>query len=137
MLQIENEFGSFNRHDPEYLQFLADLYPEHGISELLFTSDGYYALDNGTLPHILATVNFQSSYNKSFTKLLEFQPDRPLMTAEFWAGLHFILHMHQYPLVNKGFGIQIAVLDTFDLWTELSTNKGFSLQNIFIWILRV
>ncbi len=89
MLQIENEFGSFNRHDPEYLQFLADLYPEHGISELLFTSDGYYALDNGTLPHILATVNFQSSYNKSFTKLLEFQPDRPLMTAEFWAGSNF------------------------------------------------
>lgn len=47
--QVENEFGSYG-HDPEYLNFLKDMYLKYGIEELLFTSDGHDSLNNGSIP---------------------------------------------------------------------------------------
>ncbi len=75
---------SYDRH---YLQYLVDLNTQNDITELPFTSDGHEVLEYGTLPEVLATVNFQYNYDESFTRLQEFQPDRPLMVAEFWAGI--------------------------------------------------
>ena len=85
--QVENEFGSSKTSpDHKYLKFLASLFLSHEIHELLFTSDGFKQLPNGTLPGVLATVNFNKDPAERLEKLRLFQPDKPLMVAEFWPG---------------------------------------------------
>ena len=86
-LQIENEYGSYG-NDAAYLHYLEDAYQARGIDVLLFTSDGPDAdmLQYGTLPHILKTVNFGSNAKNAFPTLRKFQPNAPLMCAEFWNG---------------------------------------------------
>ena len=86
-VQVENEYGSFG-NDKTYLQHLQDGLRQRGIDVLLFTSDGPSdeMLQYGTLPHTLKTVNFGSRATEGFEKLREYQPDGPLMCAEFWNG---------------------------------------------------
>ncbi|ELT91801.1 hypothetical protein CAPTEDRAFT_23316, partial [Capitella teleta] len=84
--QVENEFGSKGVHDPEYLQFLVTQYSSWNLNELLFTSDGKKYLSNGTLPDVLATINLNDHAKEDLEELKEFQPERPLMVTEFWAG---------------------------------------------------
>jgi len=101
--QVENEFGSFKTSpDPTYLRFLVNLFRSHDINELLFTSDGAKQLPNGTLPEILATVNFNKEPAVRLQKLHLFQPGKPLMVAEFWAGWfdHWGEHHHTMPVVQ-------------------------------------
>ena len=43
-------------------------------------------LQGGTLPDIYKTVNFGSRPEEAFSKLLEYQKDKPFMCAEFWNG---------------------------------------------------
>jgi len=85
--QVENEFGSSTTSpDTTYLRFLVNLFRSHDINELLFTSDGAYKLPNGTLPDVLATVNFNKEPDERLQKLQLFQPGKPLMVTEFWPG---------------------------------------------------
>lgn len=85
--QVENEFGSSEMSpDRTYLRFLVNLFRLHDINELLFTSDGAKQLPNGTLPELLATVNFNKEAAERVEKLRLFQPSKPLMVAEFWPG---------------------------------------------------
>ena len=86
-LQIENEYGSYG-NDTTYLRYIEDAYRARGIDVLLFTSDGPEddMLQYGTLPHILKTVNFGSKAKTAFSTLCQFQPNAPLMCAEFWNG---------------------------------------------------
>ncbi|MGL4343708.1 MAG: glycoside hydrolase family 35 protein [Cellulosilyticaceae bacterium] len=86
-VQVENEYGSYG-DDKRYLQHMQDLLVHHGIDVPLFTSDGGtdFMLTGGTLPNVFKTVNFGSGPNENFDKLLEFQPDEPLMCMEFWDG---------------------------------------------------
>lgn len=86
-LQIENEYGSYG-NDYGYLSFLEKAICDRGIDVPLFTSDGPTdaMLQGGTLPHILKTANFGSRGPEGFKKLREYQPDGPLMCAEFWNG---------------------------------------------------
>jgi len=85
--QVENEFGSSKTSpDQTYLRFLVNLFRSHEINELLFTSDGAKQLPNGTLPEVLATVNFNKEPAERLKKLRLFQPGKPLMVTEFWPG---------------------------------------------------
>jgi len=85
--QVENEFGSSTTSpDTTYLRFLVNLFRSHDINELLFTSDGAKQLPNGTLPDVLATVNFNKEPDERLRKLQLFQPGKPLMVTEFWPG---------------------------------------------------
>jgi beta-galactosidase len=86
-MQIENEYGSYG-NDKAYLTHLKEGMIDRGIDVLLFTSDGPEddMLQGGTLPGVLATVNFGSRANEAFAKLLEYQPEGPLMCMEFWNG---------------------------------------------------
>lgn len=43
-------------------------------------------LQGGTLPDVYKAVNFGSRPEEAFSKLLEYQKDKPLMCAEFWNG---------------------------------------------------
>lgn len=86
-VQVENEYGSYG-NDKRYLQYLKDGLIKRGVDVLLFTSDGPtdLMLEGGTLPGVLKTANFGSKPEEAFKKLLEHQPDSPLMCMEFWNG---------------------------------------------------
>lgn len=98
-LQIENEFGSYG-HDRSYMLFLKSLYEKHGLNELYFTSDGEDHLDEGSIPGILATVNFKKDPLMPMEALKTFQPNKPLMVAEFWPGWfdHWDEDHHRMPV---------------------------------------
>ncbi|OXM85841.1 glycoside hydrolase family 35 protein [Paenibacillus rigui] len=86
-MQVENEYGSYG-NDKRYLEHLRQGMVDRGIDVLLFTSDGPTdeMLQGGTLPGVLATVNFGSKVEESFAKFREYRPDEPLMCMEFWNG---------------------------------------------------
>lgn len=85
--QVENEYGSFG-NDAEYLTYVKEGLKARGIDVLFFTSDGPTngMLQGGTLPEVFKTVNFGSNPKEAFAKLLEYQPDQPLVCMEYWNG---------------------------------------------------
>lgn len=87
LVQDENEYGSYG-DDSEYLCVLADMLRQNGIDVPLFTSDGaeYQMMTGGTLPEILKTANFGSRPAGNFEFLRKYQPEGPLMCAEYWNG---------------------------------------------------
>lgn len=89
--QVENEYGSFGDTDlsPDYMAYLKTLMVNEGISELLFTSDGVFQMEQKyfpELPGVLKTANFQRNETVNLNRLKKLQPDKPLMVAEFWPG---------------------------------------------------
>lgn len=86
-MQVENEYGSFGT-DKKYLQFVEMGLRQRGIDVPLFTSDGWTdgALQGGTLPHLLKTINFGKNAADAFLKLRQYQGAGPLMCMEFWNG---------------------------------------------------
>ncbi|MFF2719161.1 glycoside hydrolase family 35 protein [Streptomyces sp. NPDC058011] len=87
LVQAENEYGSYGS-DAVYLEWLAELLRECGVSVPLFTSDGPedHMLTGGSVPGLLATANFGSGAREAFEVLRRHQPDGPLMCMEFWCG---------------------------------------------------
>ena len=87
MMQVENEYGSYG-DDKEYLTAIRDGLIRRGVDVPLFTSDGAtdFMLTGGTLPDVHKTANFGARAKEQFIKLRQFQPDGPLMCAEFWNG---------------------------------------------------
>lgn len=78
----------------EYLEFIYQLFVDHKFANetLLFTSDGAYNGDRGTLPdRLLMTANFQGDVDGNFGKLKEMQPDKPVMAMEYWAGWYDLI----------------------------------------------
>ena len=86
-VQIENEYGSFG-DDPEYLDHLRKGLIGRGVDTVLFTSDGPQdlMLAGGTVPDVLATVNFGSQATEGFASLRRVRPDDPAMCMEYWNG---------------------------------------------------
>ncbi|MFF5568632.1 beta-galactosidase family protein [Streptomyces sp. NPDC012623] len=87
MVQVENEYGSYGC-DQVYLARLTELTRECGVSVPLFTSDGPedHMLSGGTVPGLLATVNFGSGARAAFGALRRHRSGGPLMCMEFWCG---------------------------------------------------
>ncbi|MET7718117.1 beta-galactosidase family protein [Streptomyces sp. NPDC005407] len=87
MVQVENEYGSYGS-DQGYLRHLVDLLRGCGVTVPLFTSDGPedHMLTGGSVPGVLATVNFGSGARESFETLRRHRPTGPLMCMEFWCG---------------------------------------------------
>jgi beta-galactosidase len=87
MVQAENEYGSYGC-DEEYLRRLAELLRTRGVTVPLVTSDGPedHMLSGGSIPGVLATVNFGSHAREAFETLRRHQPEGPLMCMEFWCG---------------------------------------------------
>ncbi|MFJ9540700.1 beta-galactosidase family protein [Streptomyces sp. NPDC101225] len=87
MVQVENEYGSYGS-DAAYLRGLADLLRERGVTVPLVTSDGPedHMLSGGSIPGVLATVNFGSHAREAFGALRRHRPGGPLMCMEFWCG---------------------------------------------------
>ncbi|MEU6509750.1 beta-galactosidase family protein [Streptomyces sp. NPDC046942] len=87
MVQVENEYGSYGS-DTGQLTALAELLRAEGVTVPLFTSDGPedHMLTGGSLPGVLATVNFGSHARVAFDTLRRHRPGGPLMCMEFWCG---------------------------------------------------
>ncbi|KAF0314756.1 Beta-galactosidase-1-like protein 2 [Amphibalanus amphitrite] len=90
-VQVENEFGHFGYgdfpRDLKYLEHVKQQLELNGVVELLFTSDSPAQTgDMGALPGVLQTANFQKDPLPELEALKKYQPDRPLMTMEFWTG---------------------------------------------------
>ncbi|MFI6872090.1 glycoside hydrolase family 35 protein [Streptomyces sp. NPDC050400] len=87
MVQVENEYGSYGS-DHLYLRAVADLLVELGVTVPLFTSDGPedHMLSGGSVPGVLATVNFGSRAREGFATLRRHRAKGPLMCMEFWCG---------------------------------------------------
>ncbi|XP_068215646.1 beta-galactosidase-1-like protein 2 [Palaemon carinicauda] len=108
-VQIENEYGSFgDAREPEgkaYLEFLKKTLTDHGCNEsLFFTSDGiYWNEDRGAVEGALMTANFNSDPKGNLNKLKKLQPNRPLMTTEYWTGWfdHWLAESHSVTDPNE------------------------------------
>ena len=87
MVQVENEYGSYGS-DAAYLRHLADGLTARGVRVPLFTSDGPedHLLNAGTVPGLLATVNFGSDPEAAFAVLRRHRPQDPPFCMEFWNG---------------------------------------------------
>ena len=86
-VQVENEYGSFDK-DKAYLTWHRDALVRAGFDKvLLYTADGDVQLPNGTLPDLPAVVNFGTGgAENAFKRLAAFRPNGPMMTGEYWAG---------------------------------------------------
>ena len=86
-IQVENEYGSFG-NDHVYMDTIRTLLLEAGFTDtLLYTADGSDVLANGTLPDLLAAVNFgEGDAQESFSRLNAFRAEGPKMAGEYWAG---------------------------------------------------
>lgn len=87
MVQAENEYGSYGS-DTGYLAWLVERLRALGVRVPLCTSDGPedHMLSGGSVPGVLATVNFGSGAREAFATLRRHRADGPLMCMEFWCG---------------------------------------------------
>lgn len=87
LTQVENEYGSYGS-DHVYMGSIRDALRKAGFSGTLVTSDGPGTsyLSGGTLPGILASVNFGGGAESALAELEKFRPGAPKMVGEYWAG---------------------------------------------------
>lgn len=86
-VQVENEYGSFDK-DKDYMRWQLGALRHAGFDDVyLYTADGDVQLPNGTLPELPAVVNFgPGEADSAFARLARFKPGEPLMSGEYWAG---------------------------------------------------
>lgn len=87
MTQVENEYGSFG-NDHLYMRAIRRMLLDAGFNVPLFTADGPTPrmLTGGTLPDVLAFINFGSGPAKQFEAFARFRRNVPRMCAEFYPG---------------------------------------------------
>ncbi|XP_011540871.1 beta-galactosidase-1-like protein 3 isoform X5 [Homo sapiens] len=74
-VQVENEYGSFNK-DKTYMPYLHKALLRRGIVELLLTSDGEKHVLSGHTKGVLAAINLQKLHQDTFNQLHKVQPVR-------------------------------------------------------------
>uniref|UniRef100_G1RPR3 Beta-galactosidase n=1 Tax=Nomascus leucogenys TaxID=61853 RepID=G1RPR3_NOMLE len=84
-VQVENEYGSFNK-DKTYMPYLHKALLRRGIVELLLTSDGEKHVLSGHTKGVLAAINLQKLHQNTFSQLHKVQRDKPLLIMEYWVG---------------------------------------------------
>ena len=89
-VQIENEYGSFRVPDDagRYLQQIRQIVLDAGFTEsLLYTAGGGDVLAKGTIPGVLAAVDYGTGDAERSIRLLQrFRPGAPVFVAEYWDG---------------------------------------------------
>lgn len=89
-VQVENEYGSFNVKEDrqQYLQQVLQMVKDAGFGEsLLYTADGGEELPKGSIPGLLAAIDFGTGDLAHEVPLLQaFEPNAPVFIAEYWDG---------------------------------------------------
>lgn len=88
MVQVENEFGSYDTNKP-YVSEVRDCLRSVGFDKtVLFQCDWSSNFELNALPDLLWTMNFGTNANvlKQFDKVKQLRPDAPLMCSEYWSG---------------------------------------------------
>jgi beta-galactosidase len=89
-VQVENEYGSFNVKEDrqQYLQQVLQMVRDAGFGEsMLYTADGGEELPKGSIPGMLAAIDFGTGDLAHEAPLLQaFQPNAPVFIAEYWDG---------------------------------------------------
>jgi beta-galactosidase len=85
MVQVENEYGFFNK-DKDYLGGLRQTLVDAGFDVPLFCCDPPGVLRDGWRPDLFPVVNFGSDPAGAFKALREILPQGPLMCGEFYPG---------------------------------------------------
>ncbi len=89
-VQVENEYGSFkvDENRQAYLHEVLKTVRDAGFGgSLLYTADGGEELAGGSIPGLLAAIDFGTGDAAHEIPLLQkFQPDAPVYVAEYWDG---------------------------------------------------
>lgn len=87
LVQVENEYGSFDK-DHAYMEQIHHMLVDAGFTKSqLYTADGPEQTPNGSLPELPAAINFgPGESQKGFATLKKLRPDGPFMNSEYWDG---------------------------------------------------
>ncbi len=87
MTQVENEYGNFGS-DHAYMQHLKQIFLNAGFTDsLLYSADNWRNIPNGSIPDLLAAVNFGiGNHQGGMNALAKLRPDAPLFVSEYWPG---------------------------------------------------
>jgi beta-galactosidase len=87
MTQVENEYGNFGA-DHAYMQHLKQIFLDSGFTDsLLYSADNWRNIPNGSIPDLLAAVNFGiGNHQGGMNALAKLRPDAPLFVSEYWPG---------------------------------------------------
>jgi beta-galactosidase len=87
LVQVENEYGSFDK-DHAYMEQIHHMLVDAGFTRSqLYTADGPEQVPNGSLPELPAAINFgPGESQKGFETLKKLRPDGPFMNSEYWDG---------------------------------------------------
>lgn len=91
MVQVENEYGSFDACDRNYSLWLKAETQKHVKDKaVLFTNDGPVQLVCGKIDGVLATLDFgagnQSDLDYYWSVLRRYEPKGPLVNSEYYPG---------------------------------------------------
>ena len=86
-IAIENEYGSFG-DDNDYLLALADILTDLGVDVPYFACGGWenFKLKQNSSTKFWTTLDLHRLHDDAVKNLKEYQPDKPIMISEFWAG---------------------------------------------------
>ncbi|XP_058455851.1 beta-galactosidase-like isoform X2 [Malaya genurostris] len=122
MVSIENEYGFFSACDHTYLSFLKKLTESYVQNDaVLFTDDGPNALECGSIPDVLTTLNFgiTNDPDRHWEVLRTHQPKGPLVNTEFYPG--WLTHWGQ-PIARVA---TESISNTLRLMLERGANVNF------------
>ena len=88
MVQVENEYGSYDTNKP-YVSEIRDCLRSVGFDKVtLFQCDWSNNFEQNALPDLEWTMNFGTGANvlDQFKRVKQLRPDAPLMCSEYWSG---------------------------------------------------
>lgn len=88
MVQVENEYGSYDANKP-YVSEIRDCLRSVGFDKVtLFQCDWSSNFEMNALPDMIWTMNFGTGANvlDQFKRVKQLRPDTPLMCSEYWSG---------------------------------------------------
>jgi beta-galactosidase len=87
LVQVENEYGSFDK-DHAYMEQIHHALIDAGFTKAqLYTADGPEEVPDGSLPELPAAINYgPGEAQKGFALLRKMRPDGPFMNSEYWDG---------------------------------------------------
>ncbi|MGA8938820.1 MAG: beta-galactosidase family protein, partial [Acidobacteriaceae bacterium] len=145
-VQVENEYGSFKVDEDRqaYLHQVLKIVRDAGFGEsMLYTADGGEELAGGSIPGLLAAIDFGTGDEVHEVPLLQaFQPDAPTFIAEYWDGWfdHWGEKHHVtdaaaqeseiHAAIEKGYSISLYMVDggTSFGWMNGANSDGDNYQ---------